>query len=1119
MINEMHQFMKCWLAMAGLVLVFGCTEKNEPVSRTNKFIPVPSSKTNIRFSNNLSERPTPHRTELLYEYFSNGGGVAIGDLNGDGLDDVYFTGNMTYGKLYLNQGNMSFKDVTTASGVEGRRNTWKTGVTMADVNGDGLLDIYVCYSGELPLKRRIDELYVNQGTDGNGIPQFEEKAEEYGLANPHSSNQAYFFDYDRDGDLDLFLQTHNVKAVPRRGGEATQALRSTEDPVNGNRFYINNDGHFDDVTVEVGIESSSETYGLGSGISDVNKDGWPDIYVGNDYSPPDYLYMNNGDGTFTNKLEEKIGHISRSSMGVEASDVNNDALSDVIVADMLPEDNRRQKLLYLPNDREALEQDIQSNNYYQYTRNTLQLNNGDGTFSEVGQLAGVANTDWSWAPLAADFDNDGWKDLFITNGILHDITNRDFLRFKREYTSSQDYNLTPRDVGRMMSRMPSTKLENYAFRNKGGIKFEEVTSKWNLDVPVNSNGAAYADLDNDGDLDLVTNNINTEASVFENQSIETNGNNYLKVELEGADNNTYGLGAKVTIYAEASKQYLEQFPTRGYLSSVSPVLHFGLGQRESIDSLHIKWPDGSEQVISNISANQRMTLRHQEAANREHPSTQRPAIFEKISSPPLAFRHRMKEGVDDFRRQPLMVNAKSFSGPALARADVNGDGREDVFVGGGSSQASMLYVQQPNGKFIDRPQAAFEADKESDDVDAIFADVDGDGSLDLYVASGGYGYFGSSDPALQDRLYLNDGSGTFIREESALPPMVVSTGTVASADINEDGLADLFVGGRVIPGNYPESPRSYVLMNNGQGRFEDRTDEVAPELKTIGMVSDAVWHDLDGTGREELIVVGEWMPISVFSYANGVLSNQTNKFFDRPHNGLWNTVIVNDFNNDGNPDIVAGNLGLNSQLQASVENPADLYYDDFDNNGSIEPILSVYIGEERYPFVMYDRLRNQSPMLGSRFSSYESYAESSLEETLTGSEIEGASKLKIEILETSLFIGNAEGSFEKRDLPLEAQFSPVFVIDTLDFNEDGSTDIFLAGNMNEARIRFGKYDANYGVLLEGDGQGGFKYVPQYESGFSLRGDVRSMIEIDERLFFGVNRGSVNVYESKVNQRN
>ncbi len=1060
-------------------------------------------KTGIDFGNILSERPTPHRNELLFEYFSNGGGVAVGDLNGDGLDDVYFTGNMTYNRLYLNKGNLVFEDVTRAAGVAGRRNTWKTGTAMADVNGDGLLDIYVCYSGDLPLDRRVDELYINLGPGEDGIPRFEERAGAYGLANPHSSNQAYFFDYDRDGDLDLFLLTHNVRNIPQYDREGTRRQLAEEDPVHGVRFYENKGGRFEDVTRQTGIQSSVLTYGLGAGVSDVDKDGWIDIYVGNDYSPPDYLYMNNGDGTFTDEIKSRMGHTSRASMGVDVADINNDGLSDLVVLDMLAEDNRRQKLLFVPDDRDQFAREVRSGFHYQYMRNTLQLNNGNGTFSEIGQLAGVSNTDWSWAPLIADYDNDGRKDLFVTNGILHDTINRDFLSFKRNYTASKNYSLEPSDVAYLLEVLPASGLANYMFRNRGGLRFEDVSSAWGLGAPLRSAGAAYADLDNDGDLDLITNNINEPAYVFENRSAGAN-NNYLQVDLVGAAGNTFGIGAKVTLYAGGREQYVEQMPMRGYLSSVSPTLHFGLGAQATVDSLRVVWPDGTAQTVADVEANQRLAIRQSEAAEVHEPSPRPAPAFAEVPSP-IEFEHRMVAGVDDFRRQPLMVNPKSFSGPALAKADVNGDGLADVFVGGGSSQASRLYLQRQPGRFVAVPQPAFEADRESNDVDAAFFDADGDGHLDLYVASGGYDHFAPDDAALQDRLYVNDGNGTFIRREEALPEMRTSTGAVAAADLNGDGWLDLFVGGYVVPGRYPERPRSYVLVNDGHGRFEDRTAEIGAELRHIGMVSDASWHDLNGDGTEELIVVGEWMPITVFENDGGTLSNETETYFERPYSGLWNAVLVEDVNRDGIADLVAGNLGLNSQLKASEDQPAELYYADFDNNGTVDPILNFYIQGVSYPYVTLDELREQMPRVASRFSSYEAHAEATLDGIFTDEELAKAERLEARHLETSLFFGSEEGTFERGTLPVEAQFAPVFAIHTLDYDGDGNTDLILSGNVNEARIRLGKYDANYGVLLKGDGRGVFEYVPQYKSGLNLQGDVRGVLEIADVLLFGVNR--------------
>jgi hypothetical protein len=1096
----------CLPIACAVLLLASCSpqdQRDRSVAQEPLFRLLPPSRTGIVFRNTLSEQPTPQRTELLFEYFANGGGVAVGDLNGDGLEDLYFTGNMTYNSLYLNRGNLRFEDVTRAAGVAGRPNSWKTGVTFADVNGDGWLDIYVCYSGDLPLERRIDELYINLGNDENGIPHFAERARQYGLASPHSSNQAYFFDYDRDGDLDLFLLTHNVKTTSYLDVQGTRREMKKEDPVNGVRLYRNDGDHFTDVTRHVGISSSSLTYGLGAGISDVDKDGWIDIYVGNDYSPPDYLYMNNGDGTFSDELGSRIGHTSNASMGVDVADINNDGWPDIMVVDMLAEDNRRQKTLFIPNDRSVFDRFVQSGFHHQYMRNMLQLNNGDGTFSEIGQLAGVSNTDWSWAPLIADYDNDGRKDLFVTNGTLHDATDLDFLAFKRNYVAMKRQRLDPGDIAVLMEKLPTSDVANYVFRNEGNLRFRNVSAEWGLGVPLKSMGATYSDLDNDGDLDLVTNNINDYASLFENRSAHAPGNNYLQIKLEGRGKNTFGIGAKVTVYAGGEQQYAEQMPTRGYLSTVSPILHFGLGKLAAVDSVHVIWPDGSAETLIHVEANRRITVHQENDAS--------PAVFKEVPSP-IKFEHRMAGEIDDFRRQPLMDHPRSFVGPPLVKADVNGDGLVDVFAGGGNEQAGRLYLQQRDGRFVAVAQPALEADKRSQDVKAVFLDYNRDGFLDLYVASGGYGSFRSDDAALQDRLYVNDGAGHFTRAEDALPPMHTSTGAVAVSDINGDGWPDLFVGGYVVPGRYPEPPRSYVLLNDGRGHFEDRTAEVAPDLEHIGMVTDAVWHDLNGDGTEELIVVGAWMPIRIFENSGGRLRDVTEHYFDRPYAGSWNTVLVEDLNHDGIADLIAGNLGLNSQIKAGANEPAELDYADFDDNGSVDPILSFFIQGTSYPYVTLDELRQQLPTIASRFPSYHAYAEAKTQDLLTAANRKKAQKLEATLLETSLFMGTKAGRFERRALPIEAQFAPVFTITTLDYDRDGHTDLLLAGNINEARIRLGKYDANYGVLLRGLPNGSFAYVPQYESGLSVRGDVRSVLQIGNKLLFGINRGVVQSFE-------
>ncbi len=1103
------------------IALIGCHNKTNNADEVSEnkhplFSLLPSSQTHIDFSNTLTEGLNTN--VLMYEYFYNGGGVCVGDVNGDGLKDIYFSGNMVDNKLYLNKGNMQFKDVTDISGVAGRPGPWKTGITMVDINGDNKLDIFVCYSGKINGRKRTPQFFINQGNDNNGIPHFKDEAQEYGITDSAFSTKAYFFDYDRDGDLDMLLINHNPKRLSNLTDASIHEYINENDAQMGTRLFRNNNNHFEDVTAKSGIVNSLLSYNLAAGIADLNGDGWPDIYISNDYLVPDYLYINNHDGTFSNQLQSRLNHTSEFSMGNDIADINNDGLPDIFTLDMLPENNHRQKMLSAPDNYALFDLNIRAGFYYQYMRNMLQLNNGNGTFSEIGQLSGISNTDWSWAPLFADFDNDGWKDLFVTNGYLRDYTNMDFLMYMQDQLSHKQGGVYRQQLLDILQHMPSSDVSNYLFKNNANLSFRNMSRQWGIDSFSNSNGAAYADLDNDGDLDLVINNINKPAFIYRNES-DKKLNHFLEINLEGTGNNTQGIGAKIYLYANGKEQYLEQITSRGYESSVSPVLHFGLGKDNVVDSLKIIWLSGKMQVLTNVKANQFITLKEKDAGEIYTIPATAASLFQEVKSP-VTYHHAYTD-INDFKRQLLLVNPLSFSGPCLVKGDVNGDKLEDIYAGGGVGQAGALYIQQKNGSFIQKVQAAFSIDKASEDVDGLFFDANGDGYNDLYVVSGGYDNYLADDSLLQDRLYLNDGKGNFVKSNNALPIMHVSKSCVRAADINGDGFPDLFVGGRVIPGRYPETPQSYLLINDGKGHlpageagFTDQTNTIAPEIQRAGMITDAAWIDMNNDNKKDLIVVGEWMPVSIYININGKLINKTKDYFDEQSVGWWNKLLVEDLNNDGKPDLVVGNLGLNTQCKASDKEPAEMYYKDFDGNGTIDPILCFYIQGKSYPYLSRDELASQLNVMSKKFKYYKDFADATLQDVFTPEQLKDAVHLEANNLSTTYFESGTDGKFHKKDLPLQAQFSPVFTITSIDYNKDGNKDLLLCGNINQARLRFGNYDANYGVVLKGDGKGNFTYINQQQSGFHLRGDVRSVLSISDLLLFGINQQEIKAYKVK-----
>ncbi len=1087
------------------------------------FTKLDSSKTNIDFSNTITENEVDN--VLNYEYFYNGGGVASADFNNDGLQDLYFTANKASDKLYINKGNLEFEDITEKSGIKWN-GEWKTGVSVVDINNDGWMDIYVSVSANIDNPQlRKNKLYINQGkapspfsgegggaTDASGEVTFTERAKDYNLDINTYTTQTAFFDYDKDGDLDAYMLNHNVKDFNSFNVEAVHFMR---DSLAGDRLLRNDlippvggmKGGFTDVSIAAGIKGNPIGFGLGIHTADINGDGWTDIYVSNDYYEEDYLYINQQNGTFKDEIKAYTNHVSYFSMGNDIGDINNDLIPDIVTTDMLPEDNKRQKLLFGPDKYEAYLSMLKNGMQPSFMRNMLQLGttprmdvplapDGAVGFSEIGQLSGISNTDWSWSVLLADYDNDGFKDLFVTNGYLRDYTNMDFLKYYAD--EGKQFGQSILEV---VKKMPSTKTPNYIFKNNQDLTFSNKQKEWGFEDPIISNGAVYADLDNDGDLEIITNNLNEEASIYKNLSSEKKIGNYIDIKLDVPKGETSNFGAKVYVFAQNLQQFQEFTPTHGYQSSMMTPLHFGLGKNEKIDSLVIIWNDGKIQKQYNIKANQKLQISYSPNANSFILPYVEPLFTETNS---FDFEHKQIP-FNDFSRQILLPQMYSFQGPRMARGDVNKDGLEDIFIGGGKGQAGELFLQNKTGNFIKSLQNAFKQDELCTDTDAVFFDAEGDGDLDLYVTSGGYEYL-PNDFMLQNRLYLNDGEGNgssprFTKTFDAFNDIPYADSNVETIDFDKDGDLDLFVCGSIVPHNFPIHNPSRLYRNN-KGKFMKVENNTFNEL---GILTDAVVMDFNKDGWQDIIAVGEWTGI-VFLENNAGIFNKANENLAKI-TGLWQRIDADDFDNDGDLDLIVGNLGLNSQLKASEKEPLSLVYEDFDDNGKIDPILSYFIQGKNYPAYSRDELSDQLVALKKKYTTHEAYAIATTEDILAIFKEKKPKKYEVLNLE-SVYLENKNGNFEVKKLPMEAQFSPIYAIVSDDVNNDGFKDLILAGNQSHGRVR-GNIDANFGQIFLNDRKGNFKY----HSNLGLKGDVRDIQMIDSQLFVGLNSKKVRVFKT------
>ena len=1121
--------------LVSILLFIQCGEKREVTSpkqdenKTNALFTLLSpSDTKLNFINVINDSPSMNG--VLYESLYNGGGVAIGDLNNDNLPDIYFISNIYSNKLFINKGNLVFEETTIVSKVKGNGG-FPTGVTMVDINSDGMLDIYVCKSGDYPdLDYRRNELYINKGNNAEGIPTFIEDASSYGLDLPNYSTQASFFDYDRDGDLDMFLINSGIEptALP------TDKLLSTKSEYTSDKLFRNDDGKYKDVSDASGILNNSLGFGLGIAIGDLNNDQWPDIVIGQDYSEKDHLYINQKDGTFKEVIKEATNHISNFSMGNDIGDINNDGWFDFISVDMVSNNNYDLKTSMSGMDPKRFQDLVDKGLHHQYMFNTLQLNNGkmlDGgvpAFSDIAQVAGVSNTNWSWAPLLFDMNNDGWQDLFVSNGVMRSFRNNDFIIYKRKRvtqlyedlknTQNRD-SLIKKYYEDVLAVMPEKKEVNLLYLNNRNFTFNEMSSEWNLTKPTSTNGAAYADLDNDGDVDIVGNNINDAAFVYRNNTNELEQSNYLKVKLKGITGNVDGIGARVTIETDGVKQTKELYLSRGFQSSVSRVLHFGVGAASSIQTLKVDWPDGQTQSIAEVVPNQQITLDYENSVGLAAASIGENAIFQDATDKiGMSYEHVENE-FDDYKRESLLPHKMSKNGPALSTGDVNNDGLDDLYIGGAKNQTSALFVQQKDGTFNSVLQSLWAKDKGHEDVASIFFDADNDGDIDLYVVSGGSEE--EQGEYYQDRFYENQGDGIFSRPKGVLPIVISSGSCVKPGDFDNDGDLDLFVGGKLIPGKYPLPADSYLLKNESEGgniKFVDVTNDLAPFMNDLGMVSDAEWVDLDNDNNLDLVIVGEWMPIKIIKNTGTEFIDSSSESGLENHVGWWYSIECADFDQDGDQDFIVGNLGLNYKYKASTKEPFEVYAKDFDESGTLDIVLGYHENGSVYPLRGRECSSNQMPFIKKKFPSYNDYGLADMSKVYGKENLQNSLHYAATTFATSYVENLGDMKFDIREIEGIAQFSSVNSILINDYNGDGNLDVVLSGNLYQAEVETPRNDAGYGVLLEGNGKGQFVSKFPYESGLFVKGDVKNAaiintsIKSQKRLIFGKNDGFIQVVE-------